>query len=104
MYIPQNVSVVLLAMSLQQRMAEEILTRFKELPEAWTQADSILERSNSQKTKYFALQILEALIKTKWKALPREQCEGKRSVNGNNYDIPAERHATKYCSPQVSVS
>ncbi|XP_064403448.1 exportin-1-like [Halichondria panicea] len=60
----------------EQRMAEEILTRFKELPEAWTQADSILERSNSQKTKYFALQILEALIKTKWKALPREQCEG----------------------------
>ncbi len=61
---------------LQQRMAEEILTRFKELPEAWTQADTILERSNNQKTKYFALQILEALIKTKWKALPREQCEG----------------------------
>lgn len=57
-------------------MAQEILTRFKELPDAWTQADSILERSSNQQTKYFALQILESLIKTKWKALPREQCEG----------------------------
>ena len=63
-------------------MAGEILTRFKELPDAWTQADTILERSNNQKTKYFALQILESLIKTKWKALPREQCEGGRGVWG----------------------
>lgn len=27
-------------------------------------------------TKYFGLQILEQLIQTRWKALPRDQCEG----------------------------
>jgi hypothetical protein len=27
-------------------------------------------------TKYFGLQILDHLIQTRWKALPREQCEG----------------------------
>ena len=26
--------------------------------------------------QFFALQILENLIKTRWKILPREQCEG----------------------------
>lgn len=42
----------------------------------WTQVDSILELSGSLNTKYFALQVLEILIRTRWKALPREQCEG----------------------------
>jgi exportin-1 len=27
-------------------------------------------------TKYYALQILEVVIKSRWKVLPREQCEG----------------------------
>lgn len=27
-------------------------------------------------TKFYALGILESVIKYKWKALPREQCEG----------------------------
>ena len=58
-------------------MAEQILTRFKESQEAWTQVDVILDLPCSLNTKYFALQVLEILIKTRWKALPREQCEGK---------------------------
>lgn len=48
----------------------------KEHPDAWTRVDTILEFSNNQQTKYFALQILEQLIKTRWKVLPRNQCEG----------------------------
>lgn len=55
------------------------MTKFRENPDAWTQVDAILEYSGSQYTKFFALQILEALIKTRWRALPREQCEGSRS-------------------------
>lgn len=30
----------------------------------------------NQETKFYALQILEQVIKTRWKVLPRNQCEG----------------------------
>ena len=53
-----------------------MLSSLKEHPDAWTRVDSILEFSKSQQTKYYALQILENVIKTRWKVLPREQCEG----------------------------
>jgi exportin-1 len=54
-----------------------VLTTLKEHPDAWTRVDTILEFSNNQQTKYYALQILEQVIKTRWKVLPRNQCEGK---------------------------
>ena len=62
--------------AVQQQMAGQVMAKFRENPDAWTQVDYILEFSNNQYTKFFALQILEALIKTRWRALPREQCEG----------------------------
>jgi exportin-1 len=61
----------------QLRLAQDILTRLKEHPDAWTRVDSILEYSQNQQTKFYALQILEEVIKTRWKILPRNQCEGK---------------------------
>lgn len=61
----------------QQRQASEVLNVLREHPEAWTKVDSILEFSKCQETKYYALQILEKTIKTRWKALPKEQCEGE---------------------------
>eukprot|EP00092_Neocalanus_flemingeri_P041298 GFUD01044970.1.p1 GENE.GFUD01044970.1~~GFUD01044970.1.p1 ORF type:complete len:1073 (-),score=291.78 GFUD01044970.1:717-3935(-) len=60
----------------EQKMAQEVLTTLKEHPDAWTKVDTILEFSTNQQTKYYALQILESVIKTKWKVLPRNQCEG----------------------------
>ncbi|XP_046388260.1 exportin-1 [Ischnura elegans] len=60
----------------QQRIAQEVLTTLKEHPDAWTRVDAILEYSTNQQTKYYALQILEQVIKTRWKVLPRNQCEG----------------------------
>ncbi|CAK1540499.1 unnamed protein product [Leptosia nina] len=60
----------------QQRVAQDILTALKEHPDAWTRVDTILEFSQNQETKYYALQILEQVIKTRWKILPRNQCEG----------------------------
>ena len=63
-------------LSIQQRLARDVLTTLKEHPQAWTRVDTILEFSSNQETKYYALQILEAVIKTRWKTLPREQCEG----------------------------
>ena len=59
-------------------MAQEILTSFKEHPDAWTRVDTILEFSSNQQTKYYALQILENVIKVRWKVLPRPQCQGIR--------------------------
>ncbi|XP_047001392.1 exportin-1 [Schistocerca americana] len=67
----------------QQRVAQEVLTTLKEHPDAWTRVDTILEFSQNQQTKYYALQILEQVIKTRWKVLPRNQCEGiKKYVVG----------------------
>jgi len=60
----------------EQKMAQEVLTTLKEHPDAWTKVDTILEFSANQQTKYYALQILESVIKTRWKVLPRNQCEG----------------------------
>lgn len=48
-----------------QRVAQEVLTTLKEHPDAWTRVDTILEFSNNQQTKYYALQILEQVIKTR---------------------------------------
>ncbi|GAV00127.1 hypothetical protein RvY_11018 [Ramazzottius varieornatus] len=60
----------------EQMEAQTVLTTLKEHPDAWTRVDAILEYSQNPQTKYFALQILENVIKTRWKALPRDQCEG----------------------------
>ncbi|KAF8772975.1 Exportin-1 like protein [Argiope bruennichi] len=60
----------------EQKIAQEILTALKEHPDAWTRVDTILEFSENQQTKYYGLQILENVIKTRWKVLPREQCDG----------------------------
>lgn len=59
-----------------QKAASTLLATFKESQDSWTKVDAILEFSNLLETKYFGLQILEQLIETKWKALPRDQCEG----------------------------
>lgn len=61
-----------------QRIAQNVLTALKEHPDSWTRVDTILEYSQNQQTKYYALQILENVIKTRWKVLPRNQCEGIR--------------------------
>jgi len=58
------------------REANEILNQLKEHPEAWQRVDAILQFSQSQQTKFYGLQILEGVIKTRWKILPREQCNG----------------------------
>lgn len=74
--LDQVVSTMYTASGEQQKMAQEVLTTLKDHPDAWTKVDTILEFSNNQQTKYYALQILESIIKTKWKVLPRNQCEG----------------------------
>lgn len=60
----------------QQRAAQEVLNALKDHPDSWTRVDTILEFSKNNNTKYYALQILENLIKVRWKILPQNQREG----------------------------
>lgn len=60
----------------QQKVAQNILTQLKENSDSWMKVDAILQYSKNQETKYFALQILENLIKTRWNALPQVQTAG----------------------------
>ncbi|KAF8626382.1 hypothetical protein AX15_005032 [Amanita polypyramis BW_CC] len=63
----------------ERQMAQQVLTQFREHPDAWTRVPDILERSSSSQSKYIGLQILEKLITTRWKALPDGQRQGIRN-------------------------
>ncbi|XP_071785336.1 exportin-1-like isoform X1 [Asterias amurensis] len=78
----------------QQQVAQQILTSLKEHPDAWTRVDTILEYSSNPQTKYYGLQILETVIKTRWKVLPRTQCEGiKKFIVGLIIKISSDSSA-----------
>ena len=57
--------------------ANTVLMTIQENPSMWTRADAILESpAASLQSRYFALQVLTAAIKTRWKVMPEEQREG----------------------------
>lgn len=62
--------------TMHQKVAQSVLTQLKENPDSWMKVDAILQYSQNRETKYFALQILENLIKTRWNALPSVQTAG----------------------------
>ncbi|KAK4251663.1 CRM1 C terminal-domain-containing protein [Corynascus novoguineensis] len=53
--------------------------QFKEDPDAWLMVDEILSRATYEQTKFLGLQVLDNVIMTRWKVLPREQCQGIRN-------------------------
>jgi exportin-1 len=57
----------------QREMAHKVLTTLQEHPQFWTRVDTILEYSQSEASKFYALQNLESLVKYRWKIVPREQ-------------------------------
>eukprot|EP01117_Protostelium_nocturnum_P011324 TRINITY_DN4108_c0_g1_i1.p1 TRINITY_DN4108_c0_g1~~TRINITY_DN4108_c0_g1_i1.p1 ORF type:complete len:1068 (-),score=171.31 TRINITY_DN4108_c0_g1_i1:50-3253(-) len=59
----------------QRIPAQKILTEFQEHPESWTRVATILEGSQQLQTRFLALQILENVVKYKWRILPRDQSE-----------------------------
>ncbi|KAI1652177.1 CRM1 C terminal-domain-containing protein [Daldinia loculata] len=63
----------------QQKAAQTALNQFKEDPDAWLLVDKLLAESRHPQTKYLGLQILDSVIMTRWKVLPREQCLGIRN-------------------------
>ncbi|GMR62159.1 hypothetical protein PMAYCL1PPCAC_32354 [Pristionchus mayeri] len=73
------ISAMNVGMGDEQRQANLLLMEVKENPHSWTKVDAILEYSAQAESKYFALQILEGTIQTRWKSLPSEQRNGIKS-------------------------
>ena len=64
-----------------QKQAQTTLNQFKENADAWLMVDKILQDATYPQTKYLGLQILDNVIMTRWKVLPRDQCQGMCSYS-----------------------
>jgi len=62
----------------QVQAASTVLTQFKSHPNAWTRCHTILERASRPEAKFFALQILNDAIKTRWQVLPKGETAGMK--------------------------
>ncbi|QSZ32979.1 hypothetical protein DSL72_002563 [Monilinia vaccinii-corymbosi] len=62
-----------------QKAAQAAMNQLKEDPDAWLLVDKILQESTYPQAKYLGLQVLDNVIMTRWKVLPREQCQGIRN-------------------------
>jgi len=62
-----------------QKQAGAKLTDFKSNPDAWLMVDKILQEATYIPTKYLGLQVLDDVVNTRWKVLPRDQCQGIRN-------------------------
>ncbi|KAG6523475.1 hypothetical protein ZIOFF_013334 [Zingiber officinale] len=60
----------------QRSAADQILRELQNNPDTWLQVVHILQNSQNLNTKFFALQVLENVIKYRWNALPAEQRDG----------------------------
>ena len=45
--------------------ANQLLMKLQEMPDLWIKADSIIENSQNAQSRFFGLQILDELIKTR---------------------------------------
>ncbi|CAM6105957.1 unnamed protein product [Calypogeia fissa] len=60
----------------ERAAAERILRQLQEDPDTWTRVVTILQNSGNLNSKFYALQVLEGVIKYRWNALPMEQRDG----------------------------
>ncbi|XP_068667938.1 protein EXPORTIN 1A-like [Aristolochia californica] len=60
----------------ERAAADAILRELQTNPDTWLQVVHILQNSQNLNTKFFALQVLEGVIKYRWNALPIEQRDG----------------------------
>mmetsp|Transcript_52155 Transcript_52155/g.124265 ORF Transcript_52155/g.124265 Transcript_52155/m.124265 type:complete len:1113 (-) Transcript_52155:113-3451(-) len=63
----------------QRRIAHEVLNKLKSYPDSWQAVDTILATSQSPDTKFFALNLLENVIETRWLVLPEQQRNGVKN-------------------------
>lgn len=79
----------------ERNAAQVLLTNIQELPSAWTRVDKVLDYpSSSINAKFFALQILDRLIKYRWKTLTRPTCESIRNYVVNKLIKLSETEAS----------
>ncbi|GAA5913363.1 hypothetical protein JCM8208_004742, partial [Rhodotorula glutinis] len=77
--LDQVAQAMLVGSGPQQQQASTVLAQFQEHPDAWQRVPAILDTSSNAQTKYIALQIMDRLIKTRWKVLPEDQRSGIRN-------------------------
>ncbi|KAL3837970.1 hypothetical protein ACJIZ3_022561 [Penstemon smallii] len=63
----------------ERNAADLILRDLQNNPDMWLQVVHILSNTQSLNTKFFALQVLEGVIKYRWNALPVEQRDGMKN-------------------------
>ncbi|KAK9724080.1 hypothetical protein RND81_05G046600 [Saponaria officinalis] len=63
----------------ERAAADQILQELQKNPDMWLQVVHILQNSQHLDTKFFALQVLEGVIKYRWNALPAEQRDGMKN-------------------------
>jgi len=64
---------------MNRSLANDILNQFKANPNAWLVVDRILSVAQNPNTKFYALQILDEAVNTRWKILPEDQKHGIRN-------------------------
>ncbi|XP_019195509.1 PREDICTED: protein EXPORTIN 1A-like isoform X2 [Ipomoea nil] len=63
----------------ERAAADHILRDLQNNPDMWLQVVRILSSTQNLNTKFFALQVLEGVIKYKWNALPTEERDGMKN-------------------------
>ncbi|KAJ6858657.1 protein EXPORTIN 1A-like isoform X3 [Populus alba x Populus x berolinensis] len=63
----------------ERAAADRILQDLQSNPDMWLQVVHILQNTKNLNTKFFALQVLEGVIKYRWNALPVEQRDGMKN-------------------------
>ena len=67
----------------ERQAAEQVLQKLSDNQEFWQRCDAILTTSTSPNTKFFALQVLESVIRYRWATLPEPQREGIKTFVSN---------------------
>ncbi len=57
----------------ERKEAERALVVFKDDPSSWLKVHAILDRAQQPQTKFYALQILDEMVKSRWKVVPPQQ-------------------------------
>ncbi|GAB2293891.1 Exportin-1 [Dionaea muscipula] len=63
----------------ERSAADQILRELQNNPDMWLQVVHILQSTQNLNTKFFALQVLEGVIKYRWNALPVAQRDGMKN-------------------------
>ena len=91
--------------------ADKVLTQYREHPESWRHADKIIDAASvCLESKFFALQLLEGVIRYRWRSLPIEQRETikayltKYIIAVGAWGAPPPRPPPPLPSPRISYT